>query len=240
MAINKKPSLCLISIIHPLRWRLISHCPRKGRRVICHKGSVASTLFHLQDCFCHCRTIFWWTGCTTHLHKHYAVPVLVRGRNSSIGIATRYAPGIESRWGWDFAHPSRPALGPTHNGHWVFPGGKAAGAWCWQSTPCKRWGHERVGLYLYSPSGPQWPVIGWNLTFTGYNCLAEDESSCSTHAHVEYIVKIKLNLTEIHFVGSTVCGCIAKRRTNKQSNLRPQHNKCGPFTLSVTIRTPTD
>jgi hypothetical protein len=38
------------------------------------------------------------------------------GRNSSVGIATRYGmggPGIESRWGRDFLHPSRPALGPT-------------------------------------------------------------------------------------------------------------------------------
>jgi hypothetical protein len=37
-------------------------------------------------------------------------------RNSSVGIATRYAldgPGIESRPGKDFLHPSRPALGPT-------------------------------------------------------------------------------------------------------------------------------
>ena len=39
------------------------------------------------------------------------------GRDSSVGIATRYGldgPGIESRWGRDFPHPSRPALGPTH------------------------------------------------------------------------------------------------------------------------------
>ena len=39
------------------------------------------------------------------------------GRDSSVGIATRYrldGPGIESRWGGrDFPHPSRPALGPT-------------------------------------------------------------------------------------------------------------------------------
>ena len=38
------------------------------------------------------------------------------GRDSSVGIATRYGldgPAIESWWGRDFLHPSRPALGPT-------------------------------------------------------------------------------------------------------------------------------
>jgi hypothetical protein len=38
------------------------------------------------------------------------------GRDSVVGIATRYGldgPGIESRWGRDFSHTSRPALGPT-------------------------------------------------------------------------------------------------------------------------------
>ena len=63
------------------------------------------------------------------------------GRDSSVGIATRYGldgPGIESRCGRDFPHPSRPAVGPTqplYNGYRVFPGGKAAGAWCWTPTP---------------------------------------------------------------------------------------------------------
>jgi hypothetical protein len=36
------------------------------------------------------------------------------GRDSSVGIATRYGmdgPGIEFRWGRGFPHPSRPALG---------------------------------------------------------------------------------------------------------------------------------
>ena len=55
----------------------------------------------------------------------------VGGRDSSVGIAIRYGldgPVIESRWERDFPHPSRPALG--YNGYRVFPGGKAAGAWC--------------------------------------------------------------------------------------------------------------
>jgi len=38
------------------------------------------------------------------------------GQDSAVGITTCYGLhglGIESRWGGDFPHPSRPALGPT-------------------------------------------------------------------------------------------------------------------------------
>jgi hypothetical protein len=44
-------------------------------------------------------------------------------RDSSVGVAIGYGldgPGIESRWGRDFSHTSRPALRPTqHPIHWV-------------------------------------------------------------------------------------------------------------------------
>jgi hypothetical protein len=51
-------------------------------------------------------------------------------QGSSVSIATDYGldgPGIESRWGRDFPHLSRPALGPTQpTVQWVpvFPGAK--------------------------------------------------------------------------------------------------------------------
>jgi hypothetical protein len=58
------------------------------------------------------------------------------GRDSVVDIAIRYqldGPGMESRWGRDFPHPSRPALVPIQPPiQWVpglFPGGKVAGAW---------------------------------------------------------------------------------------------------------------
>jgi hypothetical protein len=63
------------------------------------------------------------------------------GRDSSVGIATRYGlegPGTESRWGRDFPPSSILPWSPPsllYNRYRVFPEGKAAGAWRWPSTP---------------------------------------------------------------------------------------------------------
>ena len=57
----------------------------------------------------------------------------MRGRDSVVGIATRYGlegPEIESLWGRDFPHPSRPALETSYRMGTGSPSrGKAAGAW---------------------------------------------------------------------------------------------------------------
>ena len=100
---------------------------------------------------------------------------LLGGRDSSVGIKTRYGldgPGIETRWGRDFPYPSRPALGPTHPPvQWVpglYPGVKRQGRGADHPPPSNCRGQERVGLYLYSPSGPSWPVMGTPLPLTSW------------------------------------------------------------------------
>ena len=59
----------------------------------------------------------YWYGMFFCYTAHYCVPYeSVCGPSSVVGIATGYeldGPGIKSRWGRDFPHLSRLALGPT-------------------------------------------------------------------------------------------------------------------------------
>ena len=108
------------------------------------------------------------TQMTVHQHDTYVIAVFchtlrhLSGPGSSVGIATGYGlvgPGIESRWGQDFPHLSRPGPG-AHSasctmGTGSFPGGKERpGRDADPSPPSSAIGHERVELYLYSSYGP--------------------------------------------------------------------------------------
>jgi hypothetical protein len=71
-----------------------------------------------------------------HNAKNLTSTIYMQVYYGLVVIATRYGvdgPGIEYRWGRDFPHPPRWALGPTQPPvEWVpglFPEGKAAGAW---------------------------------------------------------------------------------------------------------------
>ena len=91
------------------------------------------------------------------------------GRDSSVGRAPRYGldgPGINSRLGDIFrTRPGRPWGPPNllYNGNRVFPGVKAAGAWIYHPTPSSTKVKGGVELYMYSHSGPSWPLLGWTL-----------------------------------------------------------------------------
>jgi hypothetical protein len=94
------------------------------------------------------------------------------GRDSSVGTATRYGldgPGIESRWVGEtrFSSPIQTGPGAHPASHTMgtgsFPGVKRPGRGVDHPPPSSAEVKGRVQLYLYSPSGPSWPVLGWPL-----------------------------------------------------------------------------
>ena len=93
-----------------------------------------------------------------------------RGRDSSVGIATRYGldgPGIESRWGARFSVPvqtgrrAHPASCTVGTG--TFPGVKRPGCGVVHPPPSSAEVEGRVELYICSPSGSSWPLLGRTL-----------------------------------------------------------------------------
>ena len=97
------------------------------------------------------------------------------GRDSAVGIATRYrldGPGIESRWQARFS--AHVQTGPGAHlasctmSNASFSGVKRPRRSTDHPSPSKFRGQERVGLYLYSPSGPSWLLWENLYLFTLY------------------------------------------------------------------------
>jgi hypothetical protein len=112
------------------------------------------------------------TPCRLSVTDYSQLPSIFVGRDNVVGIATRYGlddPGIESRCGRDFSQPSRPALVPTqppiHGYRVSFPGIKRPGRGVNHPHSSSAGVKERVELYLYSPSGPSWSVLGRTLLY---------------------------------------------------------------------------
>ena len=96
----------------------------------------------------------------------YEVSLLtVLGPGSVVGIAIGYGaggPGIESRWGRDFPHLSRPALGPTQPPvQWV---------------PGLSWGVKRPGRDV-DPSPPSSAMVMKGQNYTSIPSM--DRTACT-------------------------------------------------------------
>ena len=115
-----------------------------------------------------------------------------------------YGPRIESRWVGDFPHPCRPALGPPSNqydGYRVsFPGVKLSRRDVNHPPSSSAEVKERVELYLYSPSGPSWPVLGQNYlchhTHTHTRARAQNVFTLTAHTAFGRCVIGHIHITE--------------------------------------------
>ena len=83
--------------------------------------------------------------------------------------------------------PERPWCPPSllYNEYRVFPRGKAPGTWRWPPTLSSAEVKKRVELFLFSPSGPSWPVLGWTLFRTSAQRLYWDLDQ-SSHTSAPY------------------------------------------------------
>jgi hypothetical protein len=70
-------------------------------------------------------------------------------------VWARYSAHVQTGTG---AYPASCTMGTGS-----FPGVKRPRRGVDHPPPCSAEVKERVELYLYSPSGPSWPVIGWTL-----------------------------------------------------------------------------
>jgi hypothetical protein len=107
---------------------------------------------------CHCVSVTVSCAGPDFLAIYFnnALIMFVVGLDSSVGIPTWFGlhiPGIECRRRRDYPHPSRPTLGPAES-TWSFPGRGVD-----HSPSSSAEVKEKVDLYIYSPSGPSWPVL---------------------------------------------------------------------------------
>jgi hypothetical protein len=78
----------------------------------------------------------------------------------------------------------------------IFPRDKAAGARFWPSTPNSARIKEKVKLYLYYPTGPSWPALGWIFT-------SKEESLNPILLFFSYIYKIQ-RISVLNWIINTI------------------------------------
>ena len=122
----------------------------------------------LMSCFWRCSLVIYRHCEHSSGHGTYELIVLYKVqyiRYPATGWAVR---GTNPGGGEIFCtSPHRP-WGPSsllYNGYRAFPEVKRSGRGVDHLPPSSAEVKKRVELYLYSPFGPSWPVIGWTLPF---------------------------------------------------------------------------
>ena len=97
-----------------------------------------------------------------HWHCHYRV----------LGLLSRFSDSLRAGRSGDripvaaiFSAPVQTVRASYTIGIGSFPGVKRPGCGVDHPPPSIAKAKERVGLYIYSPSGPSWSVLGWTLPF---------------------------------------------------------------------------
>jgi hypothetical protein len=111
------------------------------------------------------------------------------GRDSSVGIATRYGLDglrIEARSGWYLSHPCTSSLGPTQPptmGTGSYRGVKRPGRGVGHPPPSSAEVKETVELYLYSP----WAFVSCSRVNVTFTFTQQGRRTCSEGAKFEHI-----------------------------------------------------
>ena len=122
-----------------------------------------------------------WMNCEVR-HINVDKPDEPVGRYNSVGIATDYGvdgPGIEFRWGRDFPHLSRPALGSTQ-------------------PPVQ-------GVPDLSPGGKEWPGRDADPSPSSSAVVKKEQSNTSTPLWVFRPVQSLSARTRVHFKQTNCC-----------------------------------
>jgi hypothetical protein len=99
---------------------------------------------------------YYYYYCGPGLLSRYSDKLRVGRYGDRIPVGATFSTPVQTGPG---AYPASCKMGTKS-----FPGMRRSGRGTDHPPPSKYRGHERVGLYLYSPSGPQWPVIGRAIT----------------------------------------------------------------------------